>query len=185
MVKTDVTYKQGSYGDREIIELMNKVLSKKDVKTMTIYGFKTLGLKVQSELKTKDLSSNELNSLIKEVLDNPPKPPVVVPPPAPTKEEIALARKAQEDEENKTTSSFKNGKETIHFSKKGMDNMHQEDNSLFEMVGKSEITDHEDDGRIFKYQKVRRLSDGKNFAYSYIWHAEWGVDFFENNLHEI
>lgn len=178
--------KSKEYTDREIVLILNKILKNIDpvkFKKITILGFKVAGQKIQEALKTQSMSSAQILSFFDEVILNPPKPP---PEPAkPTPEELQQAEEDQNKIDNQYESKIVNGHEVLYFSEQGMNNLCREDNEDFEDVGNPKITDHEDDGRIFKHQKVKRLSDGKVFYYNYIWHPEYPTSFFEHNLTEV
>lgn len=177
--------KKGFYSDREIISALNKHITKSVPKELqsklNIYSFKAMGQKLQGLLQERSVAETELHSLILDFYKNPLTPPApeVVIEKKPSKEEL-LAK------ENVILSvTEKNGKEVITFSEKGKKNLHSENNPEFEdLEEEDEINGHEDDGRIFKTRRIKRVADGKIFSYDYIWHSEWGVDFWDNSVTE-
>lgn len=173
--------KQGSYSDREIINLINKRIPKDELKGMKIYVWLAFGRVVQAELKQRPLSNKEIKDIFDGIKANPPEAPVEEKPKELTLEEKRAVAEKKRQNDNKYTSENKDGIETLYFSEAGILNMIRDDHDDFEHVGEEHISDREDDGRVYVNQEVKRLSDQKMFYFNYVSSPEPYPDYSLDN----
>lgn len=164
--------------DHEIISLVNKKVLKEKL-NQPGYIYLAICREIKKELQINPLSTKEINEIADRVIANPPALPEKPKPVVLTQEEKDKIRKEKLQEENKHTIEFlENGQEILTFSEKGMENILREDNEEFITEEKATISDHEDDGRMYKNQVVTRKSDNKRFYFNYVWCPEPYPDYF-------